>query len=499
MFRSFAISCTLSEEITQTILQLRRNECLQNHQHRVRPTWQLPWRIEILAEQEQTQGKLKTILLALFTSRAVMLSASARLWQLIAATGTMLMMTHFFSGEVQGYYSVILSLIAIQMIFDLGLNGILMLLTSHEWAELRLDDGQVVGDVPSRNRLAAILRFARRWSVCSAILFASVVMPIGLVVLASPKTAGIPAHEWTGPWITSVLLNAAGMLLAPKLSILEGCHQVVPLHQTRLLQSIAGSITVWSCIAGGLGLWTMTASILVRVLFELHLVEVRFRGLFRSLLDSSTASTFCWRRDVWPLQWRLAIQSVGSYFSTSYIVPVTFRYQGEVLAGQVGFTWQLLTTIQSASLAWIQTYLPRMGSMIAAGRIVETEKEMFRSVLRSTIVQVVGISLFFAGLHASNYFGLNLASRFLPTAPILLFAAGFIGLNAIWGIHSYVRLFRKDPFLLFAIIYSVLMFATIQYFGRHARIEALAAGFAAIVWLFGLPVSLIILRKHRKT
>ena len=77
-----------------------------------------------------------TLARAIGLDAAVAFSVSARLWQVIAATGTVILMTQFFSRELQGYYYTIVSLLAIQGFLDLGLSGIIVLLASHESAHL---------------------------------------------------------------------------------------------------------------------------------------------------------------------------------------------------------------------------------------------------------------------------------------------------------------------------------------------------------------------------
>ena len=67
-----------------------------------------------------------TMARAIELDSAIVFSVSARLWQIIAATVTVILMTQFFSGELQGYYYTIVSLLAIQSFLDLGLSGIIV-------------------------------------------------------------------------------------------------------------------------------------------------------------------------------------------------------------------------------------------------------------------------------------------------------------------------------------------------------------------------------------
>ena len=177
---------------------------------------------------------------------AVSFSVAARMWQLFGATFTVLLMSVFFSPQEQGYYYTIVSLLAAQNLLDLGFAGILVLLTSHEWSESELVDGEISGPEHSTHRIAYIFRFGRLWYLGCAILFALVVIPIGMLVMT--KTASTPTAtniSWTLPWILSVLINSISMCFSPHIAIIEGCNQVVAANRMRFWQSISGSVCVW--------------------------------------------------------------------------------------------------------------------------------------------------------------------------------------------------------------------------------------------------------------
>jgi hypothetical protein len=233
----------------------------------------------------------------------------------------------------------------------------------------------------------------------------------------------------------------------------------------RFLQSIIGSILVWVSIASGLGLWTLVVSNLVRLIWELRIVYGEYGAMLFQLTSTPNRNHLNWRKEIWPLQWRLAIQSVCSYFATWFIVPVTFRFHGEIAAGQIGLTWQLLTTVQAASFAWLQTRLPRFGTLLAAKKHQQFEREVFRASFLSIAVFLGGMVAFFAAVSLSKQAGVNLASRFISDSAILFFALGMIGWTLAMAEQSYVRLFKTDPFLLISVFASCLVASAIWHFG----------------------------------
>jgi len=436
---------------------------------------------------------------AIGLDRAVAFSVTARLWQLIAATGTVFLMTQFFSPELQGYYYTIVSLLAIQGFLDLGLSGIIVLLASHEAAHLVTANGEISGPQLPRGRLAEIHRFGCRWYLWCAVVFLLLITPLGLHLLSGGLSLShVWQQQWAFPWVVCVALNSASMLLLPRIAILEGCNQVIAVNRMRLSQSIAGSLFVWLSIASGFGLWTLVVSNVVRLIFELKIVFREYGSLLTGLAVIPDQDQINWRAEIWPLQWRLAIQSVGNYFATWFIVPVTFRFHGDVAAGQIGLSWQLLTTIQSASLAWIQTRLPRFGALLASQQRKQLESEMSRTSILSQGVFLGGMAAFFLAFYAGQAAGVNLSNRFVSASTILVFAVGMVGWNVSIAEQSYVRLFKKDPFLVISVLSSLLVASAIWHFGSTSGPFGISVAYSGIAWAYAIPVSTIILIRHRR-
>lgn len=445
------------------------------------------------------QGTLDMLRQRLGLDSAVVFALSGRIWQLLAATVTIVLVNRYFTPEVQGYYYTIVSLLAMQSFVDLGLGNILLLLASHEWSQLRLENGTVQGEVIAREKLAEIHQFGHKWYLGCAVVFCLLVTPIGMLVMAKTIDVGkLTNQAWCWPWILCTLVNSVSLVFAPKLSIIEGCNQVKAVNRMRFFQSVIGSMAVWVCIASGIGLWTLVVSNLVRLAWEMQFVLIEFRRMLSSLTTAHTKKRLHWRSEIWPLQWRLAVQSVSAYFATWFIVPVTFWFQGEVRAGQIGLSWQLLTTIQSASLSWVQTRLPKYGGLVAAKNFTQLDHQMTHSALISMVVYTLAVGGFLGLLGMFNLAGLRISHRFLEIAPLIWFAVGFLGSNLCLILHCYVRLFKRDPFLWVNIVANILLASTIWYTGRQFGPLAQSLGYAAVIWFYALPVAILILRSHRR-
>jgi hypothetical protein len=127
-------------------------------------------------------------------------------------------------------------------------------------------------------------------------------------------------------------------------------------------------------LAAGGGLWTAVASAAVKVLVEVWLVFVRYGRFFESLNASTTTATTPWKETIWPLQWRIALNSLLNYVATWIFTFAAFEQQGLVAAGQTGMTWTVLTALQAATLAWVQTRAPVFGSLVARNDFGELDR-----------------------------------------------------------------------------------------------------------------------------
>ncbi len=83
---------------------------------------------------------------------------------IVGSTGTVLLIVHSLSPEEQGYYYTLLSLVSLQIVFELGFCFVIQQLAAHECVHLELHpDGKVTGDPIARARLAAALQLSVRW------------------------------------------------------------------------------------------------------------------------------------------------------------------------------------------------------------------------------------------------------------------------------------------------------------------------------------------------
>jgi len=113
--------------------------------------------------------------------RAAVFTVLARGWASASGLVTIALIAHFLSAAQQGYYYTYASLIALQMVFELGFSQVVMQLASHERAHLAItSNGAITGSEVAHARLASVLQTSVRWYGVGALMLAIVLIPAGL-------------------------------------------------------------------------------------------------------------------------------------------------------------------------------------------------------------------------------------------------------------------------------------------------------------------------------
>ena len=91
--------------------------------------------------------------------RAVGFTVLARFWAGAAGLVTVLLIARFLTPAEQGYYYTFGSLVAMQMIFELGFSFVILQLASHERARLSISaDYEITGEPVAHARLASVIQ-----------------------------------------------------------------------------------------------------------------------------------------------------------------------------------------------------------------------------------------------------------------------------------------------------------------------------------------------------
>jgi uncharacterized membrane protein (DUF485 family) len=240
-------------------------------------------------------------------------------------------------------------------------------------------------------------------------------------------------------------------------------------------------LTVWIAIVLNAGLWVPTLSAVVSLGLSAIFLMVRYRHFFSAFLSSPQGPWIQWRRELWPMQWKVGLSWLSGYFSFSLFTPVLFHYHGAVVAGQMGMTWALVTAVSAVSSTWVYSKVPRLGMMVARREFGVLDRLIVRLTVAAVSVACVMSLGIWIGLILLHSWGHPLASRVLSPLPAGLFLLATVLMQVSIPQSAYLRAHKKEPFLGLSLASGVLIAFTTWFLASQLTVTAVAAGYLCVV------------------
>jgi hypothetical protein len=398
--------------------------------------------------------------------------------------------------ELQGYYYTYLNLTALQVFAELGLGVVIVQVCSHLWASLRLDEsGAIRGESDALSRLVSLGRLSVKWYGAAGIVATVVIAGAGtLFFLHSPSVSNVP---WQGSWLLLCVLTGMKMWLVPVWSLLEGCNQTASLYRFRFLNSVVGGSLTVGALLLGLGLWSPSVGIAGELLFGGVYLSVGHGPFLRSFAAAAAGPRTDWKRDIFPLQWRIAGSWMAGYFATALFTPVLFHFQGARAAGQWGMTWSMFAMVTSISMLWVSTKGPQFGVWIARREFDALDREFFRATRASVAVAVLGVVCVWGGLWGLHRLNHPLADRVLSPLPAGCLALSVVLMSIPVAQSVYLRAHLKEPLVLASVVQAALIAVIVVIARRSSGALGIAAGYLAVVALVASPWSCLVWMRCR--
>lgn len=422
--------------------------------------------------------------------RSVFFGLMARISNIITGPVAALLITIKFTPQIQGYYYTFWNILALQVLIELGLGTVITQFASHEWSGLSMDrDGYVIGQSDALSRISSLARFTLRWFIAGG-----TIMTIGLGAggYFFFSHSGHNGAAWVLPWIALSTITGMNVLFVPIWSLLEGCNQVASLYKYRFLQGLCTSSSVCILILAGAGLWTASISALVTFMCACLFLRFRYRNFLKSLFRINTPGLRIeWKKEILPMQWRVAISSISGYFTFSLFTPVLFKYHGPVVAGQMGMSLGIIGFVTSLPGSWLIPKTPRFGVLIARKDYAELDRIFFRTAKIFIMLLTALAFLVWCLIYLLNMLKSPIAGRLLGPLPMaLLLLAQVIPMTSL-PFSVYLRAHKKEPILYPAIISGTLVGISAIILGKAYSVMGIAIGYLLVTSLV-TPLVIII-------
>ncbi len=436
---------------------------------------------------------------ALGIDGAVACTFLARAVSIMGSVGTVLLIVRFLSPVEQGYYYTLLSLVSLQMVFELGFSFVIQQLAAHECVHLEIRaDGGVSGDAAAHARLASALQLSLRWYTAAALAMGLILAPLGVVFFARHAAAATAHVAWRGPWLTVVAASMAGLWCVPFYAFVEGCGEVRAVAAMRLRQAAATALLTWAAMLLGCGLYAPALMIVGQVGVGLVFLVSRRRLLAGLLRHPVGHTAIDWNREVWPFQWRIAVSWMCSYFTVQVFIPILFALRGAVEAGQMGMSLSITGYMTILALAWTSTKTTPFGRMIARREFQGLDR-LFRRTLGQSMGAYAVMALAASGLIALlSVVAPGLAARMVSP---LLFAALIVAAGAncvVQSLATLLRSFKREPFLAQSLAVASLTLLLAALTASRWGNAGAACSYLIATAVIGLPFAWTIFARARR-
>jgi len=424
--------------------------------------------------------------------RAVIFTILARGWASGSGLITVVLIARLLSPAEQGYYYTYASLIALQLVFELGFSQVVMQLASHERAHLAIEpDGSIKGDRVTHARLSSILQLSVRWYGIGSICFGLILIPAGHQHIGE-------VVSWRGPWIAAATAAVFAFQLDPLYSFFEGCGFVSNIAHMRWIQAIVGSLLAWTALVTHHGLYAPAMVIAGQVLVGAIWLSIR-RGLLLSLLTHKAGDgRVSWQNEIWPFQWRIAISWISGYFVYQTFNPILFAFRGPVAAGQMGMSMSFANSLMAIAGAWVSTKAAPFGALIAQRKYQHLDTVFFRTLRQSTLVAGLGAMVVWAATTFLYSTHGRYAHKLLSPLPFALLLIAAI-LNHIFAfIAIYLRAHKQEKLFQLSLAIAIAVLLSNSFFAKTSGALGMVAGYLVILALLGLGGGTLIFNKYRR-
>ena len=411
-----------------------------------------------------------------------------RSWLIFAGGISIIGVPFWFTPIEQGYFYTFTSLIAAQVLFELGFGFVITQFTAHEMVGVRS------GVAHHHSRVAHLLQFTNTWFNYAAFVFIIFVGGIGFWFFN--EKAALPVSDWSIPWAVLVLATGLNLRYSPRLAIVEGSGEVGQVARLRLIQSVVGNLLMWAALTFGAKLWAVpivpiVASIATLIWLRRHQLILSLQ----SAIKEGLSSLIDWKKEYLPMQWRIALSWASGYLIFQAITPITFARLGPVEAGQIGLALAIFNGVQTLGMSWMNSRAPEFGELIAQNdrfKLNELFKGLFK---KSTVIVAIGVGLVILGANVLNQLDINIAKRIPTEAVLACFGVATVFNGMIFSMALYMRCHKEEPMLVSSVVGGILILIGV-YVGTAYGLLITAFVYASITTLIGLPWAWLLFRRY---
>lgn len=389
----------------------------------------------------------------------------------------------FFLTEFeQGYWYTFGSLAALTTFADLGFTTIITQFSAHE---LSSSHGEI------NENIISLFRFVVKWISVAIGITIPIIMIIGAFIFNKKDEFSI----WGAPWFLYCLTTGVNFIIQAVLSFFEGLNKISVVQHIKSIDAIVINLSGILFLAFGKGIYSLGLAMLLANIIDIIFIIKNFKDYLKIILRNK-GSNRKWLYEIIPLLSRYAISWICGYLIFQIYNPLVFYLHGAELAGKVGYSITIISSIGSISNIWIYVVIPKFNVLAEEKNWDKMDKELKIRLPLCIVTFLTGVILF-SILLKIPIIGNIIGNRILGIYQIIILSLAYVGQIIINGIAVYLRAHKKEPLMpisVFNAFYSLIgTILGIYLIG----IEGIFIGYASS-FIIAIPLSFIILFRCKK-
>jgi hypothetical protein len=304
-------------------------------------------------------------------------------------------------------------------------------------------------------------------------------------------------RDWLLPWLLLMLATSISIYLGPRFAILEGLGRVSEVARFRLKQSMVGSAMLVLILLCGGSLWASAMPALVTAMASCLWLK-RHAAVLDWLCSKPVpdGQPLHWFKDIYPLQWRIALIWISVYFIFQLFTPLIFENQGPIEAGRFGITLAIFNAVQSVGMSWIYSKAPLMSTCVARGDRVSLNLVFDRAFGPSILFTALSSVLVVLAIWRIDSSALTFAARISDVGVAFFLALATVTNAVVFALATYMRSHKQEPMMKVSVSMALLTLAIAHWASRDG-VLLVAQLYGLVTMLIALPWTFCLYKNYR--
>jgi hypothetical protein len=402
-----------------------------------------------------------------------------RLIQLISHGFTTILIPFYAIDTELGLYYLFVSMVAAQVLFELGLNQSVLQVSSH------------INDKKGKD-----YRQYLQWVDCLFVKAASKFVFFGgfggvfYLILFNDYEKFISLTYWM------ILIFSASFLMriAYRFFLIESEGYVANSYHARTLILLVATVAAWVLILFGFILESLIAFYIVQSLLSNLFLRAKFPIQSASSHDV-VENNHCIELKV--LKRGIGLSYLAGYMSYNAIIPIVFAMLSAKVAGQLGFSLALFSSITLLSSSFVSAKNHAFATKISSNDFLELNSLFRRQMTFTFSLAVFLLMVIFTFIFLMSQFGFSVVDRLLSLELCFLIGLSAVTSSIIYAQALYVRAHKVEPFVRVSIIVGFISVGLI-FLGSLVNINWVVFMYSASIIFISFPLTSSIFLKFYK-